>query len=113
MAIGRRLPNWPGGYHVQIFNTPYALVGDRDEADDLVQETFLKAYRSLSNFQGKSQFYTWLYRTGINHWKDSIRSPKHPRHHTDIWETTEESEESIGQHTVPETADARVKNREF
>jgi RNA polymerase sigma-70 factor (ECF subfamily) len=48
----------------------YAVVlrvsGDRDEAEEVVQETFLRAWRSLQRFEGRSQFFTWLYRIGIN-----------------------------------------------
>jgi RNA polymerase sigma-70 factor (ECF subfamily) len=48
----------------------YAVVlratGDRDEAEEVVQETFLRAWRSVRSFEGRSQFFTWLYRIGIN-----------------------------------------------
>ena len=36
------------------------------EVPDVVQETFIKAYRSLSSFKGESIFYTWLYRIAVN-----------------------------------------------
>ena len=38
----------------------------RDQAEDVVQEAFIKAYRALPQFRGDSAFYTWLYRIGIN-----------------------------------------------
>jgi RNA polymerase sigma-70 factor, ECF subfamily len=48
----------------------YAVVlrvsGDRDEAEEVVQETFLRAWRNLDRFEGRSRFFTWLYRIGIN-----------------------------------------------
>jgi RNA polymerase sigma-70 factor (ECF subfamily) len=48
----------------------YAVVlrvsGDRDEAEEVVQETFLRAWRNVSRFEGRSQFFTWLYRIGVN-----------------------------------------------
>lgn len=42
------------------------LVRDQAEAEDVVQESFIKAYRALPQFRGESAFYTWLYRIGIN-----------------------------------------------
>lgn len=42
------------------------FVRDPHEAEDLTQETFIKAYRALGNFRGESAFYTWLYRIAIN-----------------------------------------------
>ena len=61
-------------HHERIFQTAYALVGDREDADDLAQDVFLKAYLSLSSFQGQSQFYTWLYRIGVYCCLDWIKS---------------------------------------
>jgi RNA polymerase sigma-70 factor (ECF subfamily) len=42
------------------------LIRDPAEVEDVVQESFIKAYRALPNFRGDSAFYTWLYRIGIN-----------------------------------------------
>jgi RNA polymerase sigma-70 factor (ECF subfamily) len=42
------------------------LIRDQAEVEDVVQESFIKAYRALPNFRGESAFYTWLYRIGIN-----------------------------------------------
>lgn len=48
----------------------HAIVGrfvrDSDEVADVVQESFIKAYRALPKFRGESQFYTWLYRIAVN-----------------------------------------------
>jgi|TARA_B110000444_G_C18837970_1_gene597205 RNA polymerase sigma-70 factor (ECF subfamily) len=41
-------------------------VKDFDEVNDVVQETFIKAYRALENFRSESAFYTWLYRIAVN-----------------------------------------------
>ena len=53
-------------YQDRIFNTIYRLLGDYEEAKDLAQQTFLRAYMSLDRFRGNSSFYTWLYRIGVN-----------------------------------------------
>lgn len=48
------------------------LVKDSAELEDIVQETFIKAYRALPSFRGESAFYTWLYRIGINTAKNNL-----------------------------------------
>lgn len=56
------------------------MIRDQTEVEDVVQETFIKAYRALHNFRGDSAFYTWLYRIGINTAKNYLvsmgRKPK-------------------------------------
>lgn len=44
----------------------------RDDIPDIVQETFIKAYRSLESFRGESAFYTWLYRIAVNTAKNHL-----------------------------------------
>lgn len=53
-------------YQDRLFNTLYRITGSREEAEDVAQEAFVQAYVKLSSFQGKSQFYTWLYRIAFN-----------------------------------------------
>ena len=49
-------------------------VSNFDDVPDIAQETFLKAYRALSSFRGDSEFYTWLYRIGVNTAKNYLVS---------------------------------------
>ena len=53
-------------YQRRLMRLVSRLVHDPAEAEDVVQETFIKAYRALRHFRGESAFYTWLYRIGIN-----------------------------------------------
>ena len=53
-------------YERRLFRLVVRLVSNQSEAEDVVQETFIKAYRALPQFRGDSAFYTWLYRIGIN-----------------------------------------------
>jgi RNA polymerase sigma-70 factor (ECF subfamily) len=53
-------------YHARIFQLVYRYLGNYDEADDVTQETFIRAYRAWDNFRGESQVYTWLYRIALN-----------------------------------------------
>ncbi|HEY7986368.1 MAG TPA: RNA polymerase sigma factor RpoE [Methylophilaceae bacterium] len=48
------------------------MIRDQAEVEDVVQESFIKAYRALPNFRGESAFYTWLYRIGINTAKNHL-----------------------------------------
>jgi len=60
-------------YKTKVFNLAWSLTRDRETADDLAQEAFIKAYISLPKFQFKSEFGTWLYRITVNHVKDYLR----------------------------------------
>ena len=53
-------------YQERIYNTVLALTGNKQDADDLAQEAFLRAYKSLKHFKQNSSFYTWLYRIAVN-----------------------------------------------
>nr|WP_314608162.1 RNA polymerase sigma factor RpoE [uncultured Janthinobacterium sp.] len=53
-------------YQRRLMRLVSRLVHDPAEAEDVVQETFIKAYRALRHFRGEAAFYTWLYRIGIN-----------------------------------------------
>lgn len=53
-------------YQQKIYWHIRRLVVDHDDADDLVQETFIKVWKNLENFRSDSQLYTWLYRIATN-----------------------------------------------
>jgi RNA polymerase sigma-70 factor (ECF subfamily) len=53
-------------YQDRLYNTVYRLVGNAEDAHDVVQDAFLNAYQSLESFKGDSQFFTWLYRIAFN-----------------------------------------------
>lgn len=53
-------------YQRRLMRLLSRIVHDPAEAEDVVQDTFIKAYRALRHFRGDSAFYTWLYRIGIN-----------------------------------------------
>jgi RNA polymerase sigma-70 factor, ECF subfamily len=60
----------------------YRLVGNLDDADDLVQETFLRAWRSRTGFQGRSSLRAWLYRIATNACLDSIKAKRRRLRHS-------------------------------
>ena len=53
-------------YQQRLYLLIYGIILNREQARDLTQEAFIKAYRSLGKFKGKSRFYTWLYRIAFN-----------------------------------------------
>lgn len=59
-------------YQRKLMRLVSRLVYDHAEAEDVVQEAFIKAYRALPNFRGESAFYTWLYRIGVNTAKNHL-----------------------------------------
>lgn len=67
-------------YQGRAFRLAVRILGDADLAQDAVQDGFLKAYRSLERFEGRSGFYTWLYRLIFNLCIDMKRRDKSARH---------------------------------
>ncbi|MFP4082395.1 MAG: RNA polymerase sigma factor [Candidatus Aminicenantes bacterium] len=63
-------------YKRKVFNLAYSLTQNRDVADDIAQEAFIKAYFGLESFKFKSEFGTWLYRITINLIRDHMRKKK-------------------------------------
>ncbi len=59
-------------YQRRLMRLLARLLNDPAEAEDVVQETFIKAYRALRHFRGDAAFYTWLYRIGINTAKNAL-----------------------------------------
>jgi len=56
----------------KMLNIAYRLIGDYEDACDIVQEAFLSAYRSIKRFRGESRFATWIYRIVVNHTKNRL-----------------------------------------
>ena len=53
-------------YRERLYSVIYNMTFNHEDAADLTQESFVKAFRSLKKFKGKSSFFTWLYRIGVN-----------------------------------------------
>lgn len=61
-------------YHVRLLNFIYRTIGDRDRAEDLVQETFIRVYRHLHRFDQSRKFSTWAYTIAGNLAKNELRN---------------------------------------
>src|SRR6056300_1046861 len=53
-------------YRERIYAVVYNLTSNREDASDLTQDAFIKAFQSVGRFKGKSSFFTWLYRIALN-----------------------------------------------
>jgi RNA polymerase sigma-70 factor (ECF subfamily) len=63
---GRAFESLVRRYRKRIFALALHITGSASEADDITQEVFLKAFRALAEFEGRSQFFTWVYRMTVN-----------------------------------------------
>jgi RNA polymerase sigma-70 factor (ECF subfamily) len=64
-----------------IFRVAYRMTGNEHDADDVVQETFLRAYRQIEKFEERANFGTWLHRIAVNCSLDLLRSrSRHEKH---------------------------------
>lgn len=61
---------------VRIHDLCFKMVRNYDDAKDLAQETFLKAYRKINKFDGRSKFSTWLYRIAVNNCLNFLKRQK-------------------------------------
>ena len=76
-------------YGRSVFRLAFRMTANEFDAEDVVQETFLRAYKQLDSYESRSSFSTWLYRIAANYSLDLIRSRK--RHAAR--RVTEDSEE--------------------
>lgn len=53
-------------YYSKIYGLVYGMVSNREDAEDVVQEVFVKAWKALGHFREQSGFYTWIYRIAVN-----------------------------------------------
>ena len=67
-------------YHERIYATIYHMTANHEDANDLAQESFIKAFQALKSFKGGSSFYTWLYRIAVNKTINHLKQRKNRIH---------------------------------
>ena len=77
-----------------VFRVAFRMTGNEQDAEDVVQETFLKAYRNLARFEERARFASWLHRIAANCAYDVLRSRKRGHESIDEPRTTEDDERS-------------------
>src|SRR5881392_2466828 len=60
----------------RVYAAALHILGNHSDADDVAQESFVRAYRGLSTFDGRADFFTWLYRITVNTALNALRSDK-------------------------------------
>src|SRR5258705_12038478 len=60
----------------RVYAAALHILGNHSDADDATQEAFVRAYRGLSTFDGRSDFFTWLYRITVNTALNTLRGGK-------------------------------------
>jgi RNA polymerase sigma-70 factor, ECF subfamily len=63
-------------YERRIFNAIFRMIGNYDDAEDLMQETFVNGYRGIDRFRGDAAVYSWLYRIAMNVCKQRFRNER-------------------------------------
>jgi RNA polymerase sigma factor (sigma-70 family) len=64
-------------YQERIYATIYHMTSNHEDANDLTQDTFIKAFQALKSFKGGSSFYTWVYRIAVNKTLNFLKQRKH------------------------------------
>ena len=85
-------------YQKQVYNLALRTVGNEEDAADMTQEVFLRAYRALGTFRGESKFSVWLYRLTTNVCIDFLRSR---RRHPTVSLTASEDDDEQPQFDLP------------
>jgi RNA polymerase sigma factor (sigma-70 family) len=67
-------------YQERIYATIYHMTSNHEDANDLAQDSFIKAYQALKSFKGGSSFYTWLYRIAVNKTINFLKQRKNRQH---------------------------------
>ena len=67
-------------YQERIYATIYHMTSNHEDANDLAQESFIKAFQALKTFKGGSSFYTWLYRIAVNKTINFLKQRKNRNH---------------------------------
>jgi RNA polymerase sigma-70 factor (ECF subfamily) len=98
----------------KIYNLGIKFFGNKEDAADLLQETYIKAYESLPNFEGRSSFSTWLYRIATNFALMKLRKEKMKKVSIEeLKELSDGSKDSIDFYDWSENPYLHYKNEEL
>jgi RNA polymerase sigma-70 factor (ECF subfamily) len=92
--------------HRRVYTLAHRLVGDRHEAEDVAQEAYMRAYRSLRGFRGEARFETWLYRITTN------AAMSHLRRRGRFGDVLAEGDERLSREPEPRDLDEVVERDE-
>lgn len=81
-------------YENMVFTIASKMMANREEAEDVAQEAFIKSFKSLARFKGDAKFSTWLYRISYNHCLDKLKERKRYFHSDVIDEIIENHQDT-------------------
>ena len=96
----------------QIYGTLAQRISDRDTVDDLMQNTFLRAYRSLHTFKGDAAFATWLTQIALNVYRSHLRSQRVRQNWVSQTEDPEAMHNAVRNLNPSDSPDQVVQDRE-
>jgi RNA polymerase sigma-70 factor, ECF subfamily len=99
-------------YHQKVYQVILGMLRNQDDAMEVAQETFFRAFRKIKSFQGGSSFYTWLYRIAVNIAIDAQRRQK--RSPLEFRETIEDSldeQHDIGRDPFSDVHDKQLREK--
>jgi RNA polymerase sigma-70 factor (ECF subfamily) len=96
-------------YDRHVLNIAYSYRNNRDDADDIYQEVFLRVHKGLKNFQARSKFSTWLYRITVNVCIEFKRK-ENVRRHESLNRTADDEENTISYETTIDSGLRTDKN---
>jgi RNA polymerase sigma-70 factor (ECF subfamily) len=89
-------------YQEKVYYTIFGFTRNHTDADDLAQETFMYAYKSLKGFKQKSSFYTWIYRIAVNLTLNHLKKMKKEKGRENLRENLSPLEDSSASSFSPE-----------
>jgi RNA polymerase sigma-70 factor (ECF subfamily) len=100
-------------YKARVYAVIYHMLGNNEDAADLTQEVFVKAFKAISSFRSQSNFYTWLNRIAVNTTINFIRLRKEEHLSLDEFSSEVEGDPSFQTLVSKETADRDVDRDEL
>jgi RNA polymerase sigma-70 factor, ECF subfamily len=108
-AFGQIVRQW----ETKVYNLAWRLLGNREDAQDVAQETFLSVFRSLQSLRAPENFPAWLYRITLNHCQARWRTQTPETSFSDHLEISQDGEERALEPASAETTGAAVENADL
>jgi RNA polymerase sigma-70 factor (ECF subfamily) len=80
-------------YQQRIYHTIFGFTKNHLDADDLTQETFMAAFKSLDGFRGQSSFFTWIYRIAVNRTLNHLKKHRREKDREELTDNIQPAEE--------------------
>lgn len=99
-------------YQERIYHTIFRFTRNHGDTDDLTQETFMYAFKSLKGFRRKSSFFTWVYRIAVNHTLNFLKKKKQEQGREEFFENYSYGREAESEDSSPDVSSFNKELRE-